>query len=107
MAIRINAAAFKGVPLTGFAGSNGPAPLRYFIRIPGVDINNIKLLGIAQYAKQSNTSDQSRYYVIRSFQIRFSYDSFLIESPTAIIPTDVIQFIPLYDFPSVIVNDIL
>lgn len=100
----INQAAEKGVPIVVPFGVDTISPFRIYTRIAGVDFNNIRLLGILRFARRTNTSEPSQFYVIERFEVRGQRDSFVSAPQSGYLAGDAIQFVPLFDFTSVVVN---
>lgn len=107
MAILINESAYQGVPLTHIFTTSKTVPYRVFIRLSPVDVNNIRLLGIVRFLRRSNPLEPSQFYIVERFEIRWDRDSFLFQAPLTIAAGDVLGFIPLYDFPTCVINDVL
>lgn len=105
MATLFSGTALKGVVRSGNLPANRPALYRIFLEIVDVPPNNYRIVGVFRVRRFRASSIGTQPFVFQDVPIRANFQFFTVtlESPTTVI--DGWNFIPFYDWNSVIITD--
>lgn len=96
MPLRRSGAAFKGTIIDVPIGASFGDGTGIFVRISGVQTNNIRLLAVGFYFRRFLRSEFTEYFVQGSQEYRA--DRTVFQIPFFAASDDIFRLVPLYDF---------